>query len=188
MPVQGQYLDKHSRKYVAYNPNEFNGPFTWRLSMMAPEIDEPDDISTIFTILPIDSNVTPDGGMNLFFNIDGLQDVYAPYTRLSGQREAKALLNLPASTTYKKRSLRGLEGITGVAPVQTDRRGSDVAIYFDISSLPTLGKSKGYFSVKANDYNSRSIDKLTADKPLFTTSTTANDAVVTFDITSLDPA
>ena len=186
MPVQGQYLDKHSRKYVAYNPNEFNGPFTWRLSMMAAEIDEPDDISTIFTILPIDSNTKPDGGMNLFFNIDGLQDVREIASRLTGKREASALLNLP--TAYKRRSLFGLQGITGVAPVQTDRRGSDVAIYFDINSLTTLETRKGYFSVKANDYNSRSIDNLSADKPLFTTSATADDAIVTFDITSLDPA
>lgn len=186
MPVQGQYLDKHSRKYVAYNPNEFNGPFTWRLSMMAADSEDPDAISTIFTILPIDSNIQPDGGMNLFFNIDGLQDVYSRTTRLSGKREAAALLNLPAA--YKRRTLYGLEEITSVAPVQTDRRGSDVAIYFDINSLTTLNRRKGYFSVKANDYNSRSIDNLSADKPLFTTSATANDAIVTFDITSLDPA
>ena len=186
MGVQGEYLDRHSRRYVNYNPNEFNGPFTWRLSMMATEIDEPDDISTIFTILPIDSNNKPDGGMNLFFNIDGLEDVYSPATRLTGRAEARALLNLPKA--YKRRSLFGLQGITGVAPVQTERRGSDVAIYFDIYSLPTYETRKGYFSVKANDYNSRSIDNLSADKPLFTTSATADDAIVTFDITSLDPA
>ena len=95
MPVQGQYLDKHSRKYVAYNPNEFNGPFTWRLSMMAPEADEPDDITTIFTILPIDSNTTPDGGFNLFFNIDGLDNISDARRRLTGEAEANALLKLP---------------------------------------------------------------------------------------------
>ena len=186
MPVQGEYLDKHRRKYVAYNPNVFNGPFTWRLSMMAAEVDEPEDISTIFTILPIDSNTKPDGGMNLFFNIDGLEDVYAPVTRLSGRAEARALLNLPSA--YKRRSLFGIQGIEAVAPVQTERQGSDVAIYFDIKSLPTLEKKKGYFSVKANDYNSRSIDNLSADKPLYTQSGSADSVVVTFDITSLDPA
>ena len=184
MPIQGEYLDKHSRRYVAYNPNEFNGPFTWRLSMLASETEDPDDITTIFTILPIDSNTKADGGINLFFNIDGLENISDTATRLTGQAAAKALVNLPRS--YKRRSPFGLQSITGVDPVQTAQRGTDVAIYFDIDSLPTFETTKGYFNIKANDYNSRSIDKLSADKPLFVANGSNKDAVVTFDISSLE--
>lgn len=183
MGIQGEYLDRHSRKYVNYNPNEFNGPFTWRLSMMATEADDPGDITTIYTILPIDSKVEADGGMNLFFNIDGLENISDTARRLNGRVAARAMLNLP---TTSRSTLLGLKQLTGIAPVQTDERGSDVAIYFDIDSLPAFETAKGYFNVKANDYNSRSIDKLSADKPLFVTNGLNDSAVVTFDISSLE--
>jgi len=183
MGVQGQYLDKHNRKYVHHNPNEFNGPFTWRLSMMAAEVAPPDDITSIFTILPIDSKVAADGGMNLFFNIDGLGDT-RDTNRLGGKLAARALLNYPG---LGKRSMFGIKSIEGVAPVQTDERGSDVAIYFDINSLTDYpARKRGFFDIQVKDYNSRSIDKLTADKPLFANGVTSDDVVVTFDITSLD--
>ena len=183
MGIQGEYLDKHSRKYVSFNPNEFSGPFTWRLSMMPTFAVDPDDITTIFTILPIDSNVEPDGSMNLFFNIDGLENISDSARRLNGRPAAKAMLNLPG---VSERSLFGLKAVTGVAPVQTDERGTDVAIYFDIDSLPNFETRKGYFRVSANDYNSRSIDKLSADKPLFVQNGLNDDAIVSFDISSLE--
>ena len=183
MAAVGRYLDKHSRKYVNYNPNEFTGPFTWRLSMMPSVIDKPDQITSIFTILPIDSNTNPDGSFNLFFNIDSLEDVNAIARRASGAAAARGLLQSPYSGT---RATTGITSITGIAPVQTDQKGTDVAIYFDIDSLRPLEKRKTFFSVKANDYNSRSIDKLSADKPLFTTG--SDDVVVTFDISSLENA
>ena len=182
MGIQGEYLDKHSRKYVNFNPNEFNGPFTWRLSMM-PTFDEPEDITTIFTILPIDSKVDSIGGMNLFFNILDLEDISSVGRRLNGRPAAKAMLNLPG---VSKRSLFGLKAVTGVAPVQTDERGTDVAIYFDIDTLPSFETRKGFFRVNANDYNSRSIDNLSADKPLFVQNGFNDDAIVSFDISSLE--
>ena len=186
MGVQGQYLDKHNRRYVNYNPNEFNGPFTWRLSMMPTFIEDPDDITTIHTLLPIDSNTNLDGSMNLYFNIWDLEDVYDTARKASGKFAAQSLLNLPG---LGKRSMFGLKSITGVLPVDTLQRGTDVAIFFNIDALPHLEtKSKGYFTVKANDYNSKSIDKLSADKPLFTTDGGTDDVIVTFDISSLDPA
>ena len=183
MGVQGQYLDKHNRKYVSFNPNEFNGPFTWRLAMMPTFIEDTDDITTIFTILPIDSTTETDGSMNLFFNIDALEDISKVGTRLNGRPAAKAMLNLPR---VSKRSLFGLRELAGIPPVQTDKRGTDVAVYFDIDTLPALETRKGYFRVNANDYNSRSIDKLSADKPLFVQNGFNDDAIVSFDISSLE--
>ena len=88
MPVQGEYLQANGRKYVAYNPNEFNGPFTWRLSMMPVSVD-PAEITTIFTLLPIDSVALPGGDLNLFFNIDGLTDVNKTASYLTGWNAAK---------------------------------------------------------------------------------------------------
>lgn len=183
MGVQGRYLDRHSRRYVEFNPNEFNGPFTWRLSMMPTFSADPDDITTIFTILPIDSKVAGDGGMNLFFNIDGLSDT-RDRAHLGGKLAARAALNFPG---IGKRSMFGIKTLEGVAPVQTDERGTDVAVYFDINSLSDYPvRRKGFFDIQVKDYNSRSIDKLTADKPLFANGVSADDVVVTFDISSLD--
>ena len=184
MPVQGEYLQKHSRIYVNHNPNVFNGPYTWRLSMAPTDADDPADITTIYTILPIDSNTTADGGFNLFFNIDGLADTRTGAKRLGGKVGARALLNYP---TLGQRTMYGIKEITGIPPVQSEERGTDVAIYFDINSLPTMPARRGIFRINTNDYNSRSIDKLTADKPLFANGVSSDNVVVNFDISSLDP-
>ena len=185
MPVQGEYLQKNGRRYVAYNPDEFTGPFSWRLSML-PGNPVPAEITSIFTILPIDSVSLPSGDMNLFFNIEGLEDVstvVAAYA--TGWNAAKVLLSLNST---KNRTLYGLENLTAEPPVQAARVGSQVAIYFNIAALPTLELSKSRDYVRANDYNSTSIDKLTADKPLFVTSSEDHNALVNFDISSLDLA
>tara|TARA_B100000073_G_C23604113_1_gene521668 strand:+ start:104 stop:661 length:558 start_codon:yes stop_codon:yes gene_type:complete len=184
MAAQGEYLQKHSRIYVHHNPNVFNGPFTWRLSMVGPEADDPADITTIYTILPIDSKVEADGAFNLFFNIDGLADTRTGSQRLGGKVGARALLNYPS---LGKRTMYGIKEITGVPPVQSEERGTDVAIYFDINSLPYMPTRRGVFRINTNDYNSRSIDKLTADKPLFANGVGSDNVVVNFDISSLDP-
>ena len=184
MPVQGEYLQANGRKYVAYNPNEFNGPFTWRLSMM-PTSFNPGDITTIYTLLPIDSNSTSVGTMNLFFNIDGLEDVNDTAKFASGLKAALGMLSIERKSL---RTMYGLSSIDAEAPVMSVQRGSDVAIYFDIKALPEVEPLKTGYYVRANDYNSKSIDKLTADKPLFVTSSGANNALVNFDISSLDLA
>jgi len=184
MPVQGEYLQKYGRKYVAYNPNVFNGPYTWRLSMM-PVTVEPGGITTLFTILPIDSVSTDSGTMNLFFNIDDLEDINKTATFSTGLKAAKAFLQLPSENF---RSLYGLTRIQAEAPVQSVQQGSQVAIYFDIKSLAEVEPPKTGYYVRANDYNSKSIDKLTADKPLFVTSSGDENALVNFDISSLDLA
>jgi len=184
MPVQGEYLQKYGRKYVAYNPNEFNGPFTWRLSMM-PVTTDPGAITTLFTILPIDSTSTTTGTMNLFFNIDGLEDVRSTSTFATGLKAAKGFLNI-ASRNFL--SLYGLNKIQAEAPVQSVQQGTQVALYFDMTSLPALEVPKTGYYVRANDYNSKSIDKITADKPLFVTSSGDENALVNFDISSLDLA
>ncbi len=184
MPVQGEYLQANGRKYVAYNPNEFNGPFTWRLSMM-PVTTDPAEITTIFTLLPIDSVARPGGDLNLFFNIDGLTDVNKTASYVTGWNAAKVLLTLNGK---KNRTLYGLENIAAEPPVQSVQQGTQVAIYFDITSLPAAEPPKTGYYVRANDYNSKSIDKLTADKPLFVTSSGDENALVNFDISSLDLA
>ena len=116
-------------------------------------------------------------------NIDGLPDT-RNLSRRGGKLAARSLLNFPG---LGKRSMFGIKSIQGIAPVQTEERGTDVAIYFDINSLTDYpARRQGFFDIKVKDYNSRSIDKLTADKPLFANGATADDVVVTFDISSLD--
>jgi len=184
MPVQGEYLRAYSQKYVAYNPNIFTGPFTWRLSMMPIKIGQV-EITTIFTLLPIDSITTTTGTMNLFFNIDGLEDVSSTSTSATGLKAANGFLNI---TSKNFLSMYGLNKIKAEAPVRSIQQGTQVALYFDMTSLPELEGTKTGYYIRANDYNSKSIDKLTADKPLFVTSSGDENALVNFDISSLDLA
>ena len=181
MTVPNGYLQEHTQTYLGTNPSPF-GALTWRMTMIPGVEEEPDGITSIYTILPIDSREDATDEVTLFFNIGGLPDATRSTNRATGLTEARyaLALNLPNKSSINIRN------ITGVAPVATIQRDSDVAIYFDINSLPELTKRRNRFSVKANLYNSRSIDKLSADKPLFVSGT--ENAVVTFDIQSLDPA
>ena len=184
--TDGLYRDRHNRRYVHLNPNIFQGPWTWRLSnLQASQIPTPpnNDIS-IFTVLPIDDTRDPTGTqINLFFNIDGLADVNA--ARTITQRSDKDTFKV---NSRFNRAIRGLESVTGIAPVATSKFGDDVGIYFDIQSLPNLITKRNKFTVRGFNYNSKSIDNLTADKPLYNTSADTTSAIVSFDIRQLDHA
>lgn len=182
----GQYLKKHSRIYVYLNPDPETGPYSWRLSDSPTELPPAPDITSIFTVLPIDSKFdTPSNTMNLFFNIDGLSDVGV--ARGAGIGTGAFAANRLLNSRYEgKRTTFGIQHITGIAPVHTTQIGGDVSIYFSIQDLPELGVEKRFFSARLSPYNSRSIDKLSADKPLFTSG--SDDIVVTFDISSLENA
>ena len=181
MTVPNGYLQEHTQTYFGTNPSPY-GALTWRMTMIPGVEEEPDGITSIYTILPIDSREDATDEVTLFFNIKALPDAMRFSRRATGLREARFSLGLRLPN---KRDIN-IRSITGVPPVATAQSASYVAIYFDINSLPTLTRRKNRFSVKANVYNSRSIDKLSAEKPLFVSGT--DNAVVTFDIQSLDPA
>ena len=184
--TDGLYRDKHSRRYVHFNPNIFLGPWTWRLSNLqaSQQPIPPDADINIITVLPIDDTRSDDGSqVNLFFNIDGLADV----------KDARTITQRRDKDIYKVNSkfnigVRGLENVVGIAPVATSEFGDDVIIRFDINSLPSLVTRKNKFTVKGFNYNSKSIDNLSADKPLYVSSAGATTAIVSFDISQLDHA
>ena len=184
--TNGQYRDKHSRRYVHFNPNIFQGPWTWRLSnLQAYDIPTPPDADiSIFTVLPIDDTRSDDGSqVNLFFNINSLADVGDARTVTQRRNKDTYKVNSKFNT-----SLRGLQAVTGIAPIATNKFGDDTGIYFDIQSLPALTRRRNKFTVKGFNYNSKSIDNLTADKPLYNTSADKTSAIVSFDIRQLDHA
>ena len=184
--TNGLYTDKHSRRYVYFNPNIFLGPWTWRLSNLQASLvpTPPDEDINIFTVLPIDDTRSDDGSqVNLFFNINALADV----------KDARTITQRQDKKTYKVNSkfntnIRGLQEITAIAPLATSKFGDDTGIYFDINSLPQLTRRRNKFSVRSFNYNSKSIDNLTADKPLYNTSADKTSAIVSFDIRQLDHA
>ena len=184
MPIPNQYLIKHNRIYVYLNPDPETGPYAFCLSDVPPESDDP-QVGSIYTVLPIDSVVTGDGDMTLFFNIDDLAEVGTPQDQ--ADRTGLFAANMLLKSGYEtQRTLNGITSVTGITPVEAERLGGKIAIYFDIQGLEELGNNKRRFSARLNTYNRGSIDKLSADKPLFTSG--IDDIVVTFDISSLENA
>ena len=182
MTAPNGYLQKHTQTYVGTNPSP-HGALTWRMTMIAGLApDEPDGVSSIYTILPIDSRVDSINSVTLFFNIDELPEVSRSLNRLTGLRQANAVMGMPLVNVRST----SIKHIAGIAPVATTQTGDNVAIYFDINSLPEIAKRKRRYTFSSNLYNSRSVDNLFADKPLFVNGN--ENAVVTFDIQSLDPA
>ena len=184
MPIPNQYLIKHNRIYVYLNPNTETGPYAFCLSDR-PGDDGGPEVGSIFTILPIDSVVSSTGDMTLFFNIEDCPEVGTPYAEAdrTGAFAANMLLKSGHET---QRTVNGITSVTGITPVETAQLAAKTAIYFDIQGLEELGKSKRRFSTRLNAYNRKSIDKLSAVKPLFTSG--SEDIVVTFDISSLENA
>ena len=179
--TNGQYRDKFSRRYVHVNPDIYQGPWTWRLSNLAASADPNDDLLSIFTVLPIDDEQTAPGVYRLFFNIEDLPDIRNITRTVTRGRTATSYLT--------PKTVKGLTAVQGIAPIATGVVGDDVAIYFDIASLNPLVTKKGRkFNVKGFNYNSKSIDNLSADKPLYVSSAGATTAIVSFDISQLDHA
>jgi hypothetical protein len=181
--IQGEYLKIHRRTYVHLNPKPAEGPFTWNLSNKAGSTGNTDDISAIYTTLPIDSVTDSSGAMKLFFNIEALDNVEDSARFLTGPSAVKRLLDMPIPLLQTQYDLAS---ITAIKPVVADEFNTAVVISFDIKSLPPLTTIKSSFRVRSDDYNSRSTNQLTADKPLF--STGGENPLITFDISSLDPA
>ena len=181
--TDGNYRDIHSRIYVHVNPNRYEGPWTWRLSNLQPYTDEPLGID-IFTILPIDDTRTVDGdNVNLFFNIEELADV----------SEARTISQSASSRTHVTvygvtEGLKKLTNLTAIKPVQTTEFGDKIGIYFDINSLDSVVTRKNKLNVNSFNYNNKSIDNLTADKPLEVSAADESSAIVSFDIRQLDHA
>ena len=182
--TNGRYLEKHGRTYIHINPDIYKGPWTWRLSNIAATAEDTDDITSIFTVLPIDDEQSSPGIFNLFFNIDALPDVNVARRSVVPYTEAQKKV---AQSYLSTRTLFGLKSVEGILPIKTTEVGTDVGIYFDIQSLPTLESARNKFNIKAFNYNSKSIDNLTADKPIYVSSG-SDSAIVSFDIRQLDPA
>lgn len=183
--TDGTYRDKHNRRYVHLNPNRYQGPWTWRLSNLQSYIEAPiEDQLNIFTVLPIDDTRSADGlNINLFFNILGLPDVSAARGRTKKSNSRTFVTSYGTSN-----ALRNITEIIPVEPIKTTNVGTDVGIYFDILDLQPLTTRKQKFNVKGFNYNSKSIDNLTADRPLNVTPADPNSAIVSFDIRQLGPA
>jgi len=179
--TNGQYRDKFSRRYVHVNPDIYQGPWTWRLSNLAASADPSDTLLSIFTVLPIDDEQTAPGVYRLFFNIEDLPDVRTTVQKVARGRTASSYLT--------PKTVKGLTNIQTILPVANTQVGDDVAIYFDIAALnPLVTKQGRKFNVKSFNYNSKSIDNLSADKPLYVSSAGATTAIVSFDISQLDHA
>ena len=179
--TNGLYRDKFSRRYVYVNPDVYRGPWTWRLSNLQASASPSDDLLSIFTVLPIDDEQTAPGVYRLFFNIEDLPDIRSSTRTVARGRAASSYLT--------PKPVKGLTAVQGIAPIATGKVGDDVAIYFDIASLnPLVTKQGRKFNVEGFNYNSKSIDNLSADKPLYVSSAGATTAIVSFDISQLDHA
>tara|TARA_B100001094_G_scaffold35575_1_gene29598 strand:+ start:414 stop:998 length:585 start_codon:yes stop_codon:yes gene_type:complete len=178
---------KFSRTYIYLNPEPFLGPYTQRISNIPP-VDEPAVyIENLYTFAPMQHTET-NTTANLFFNFDGVADINDPPFRSDFPKVVRNVVN---NSPYKSvHEFAGIQGITGIAPVDSIQRDKDVALWFDFESIPNVdtARSKQRISVTFNvPYNRRSIESITATAPIYV-NTVDENASVTFDITSLPDA
>ena len=178
---------KFSRTYVYLNPEPFLGPYTHRISNIPPVEAPAEYIENLYTFAPMQHTET-NTTANLFFNFDGVADINDPPFRSD---LPKVVRNVMSNAPYKSvHEFGGIKGITGIAPVDSNQNGKDVALWFDFESIPNVdtARSKQRISVTFNvPYNRRSIESITATAPIYV-NTVDENASVTFDITSLPDA
>lgn len=188
MPASGALTSEFGRTYIYLNPDPFLGPHTQRLSNIGAEEAPPGYIDNIYTFAPLD-HTEGASTANLFFTIENIPlDIYdpaPPYTIKGAARNALLYAPYKSTATYS-----GLTNITGINPIQDQQIDNDVALWFDIDSLPSVdvARDKRRIFVNLNlPYNSKSIQTLTATAPL-NVRTASKNATVTFDITTLPDA
>ena len=142
-----------------------------------------------FTLLPI-AKTESGNNVDLYFDIASLPDSRSVQNRPDYITSVLSKFlsfadNLPMYYSV------GLKAVKGEDPIKTVMQGESAVVYFDMTDLPTLEdvrrKRRFYLSSRTFKYNSRSVDALTATKPL-ESQTVAQTATVSIDFSTLPEA
>ena len=187
----GTMKSAFGRKYLYLNPDPFKGPAAWRLTNIpatGQPIPDAGQLKDIFTVLPIDK-ASAGSVVNLFFNIEGLGD-------RRDVSDDKNYLTRATSNFFRVPGLPranrfGISKLNGVDPINTQVQDDLGIVWFDMKDLPPLesiSRNRKYNLTSVSfRYNNRSVDKLTASEPLYST-TVGDTATVTFDLRNLPDA